>query len=195
MRKNLKQVFISLFFFAFIHSQIWFTDSLDNNGSELSSTTCANNLETSTATTVQELDSSKKREETGSPDAIQENANLKEEEFTIIHIPEEQSNENTNEHQMPSVNAESEVQKIAEEMSTELTSEQRFAMMVENLDLDLIVKTYEALQSSENVDSLIENWLANCNETEGNGVDELTLEENLKRFIQFSKQQSELRIQ
>jgi hypothetical protein len=144
---------------------------------------------------VQELDSSKKREETGSPDAIQENANLKEEEFTIIHIPEEQSNENTNEHQMPSVNAESEVQKIAEEMSTELTSEQRFAMMVENLDLDLIVKTYEALQSSENVDSLIENWLANCNETEGNGVDELTLEENLKRFIQFSKQQSELRIQ
>jgi hypothetical protein len=144
---------------------------------------------------VQELDSSKKREETGSPDAIQENANLKEEEFTIIHIPEEQSNENTNAHQMPSVNAESEVQKIAEEMSTELTSEQRFAMMVENLDLDLIVKTYEALQSSENVDSLIENWLANCNETEGNGVDELTLEENLKRFIEFSQEQSELRIQ
>ena len=161
----------------------------------MSSTTCANNLETSIATTVQELDSSKKREETGSPDAIQENANLKEEEFTIIHIPEEQSNENTNAHQMPSVNAESEVQKIAEEMSTELTSEQRFAMMVENLDLDLIVKTYEALQSSENVDSLIENWLANCNETEGNGVDELTLEENLKRFIEFSQEQSELRIQ
>ena len=86
-------------------------------------------------------------------------------------------------------NDEASVQAVAEETSIDSAIEQQFAILVGNLDLDLIVKTYEALQSSENVDGLIENWLANSSEHEEPGVNELTLEENLKRFIQFSQKQ------
>ncbi len=78
-------------------------------------------------------------------------------------------------------------QEMKDKTSTELTIEQQFAIMVENLDLDLIVKTYEALQSSDNVEALIENWLADSREDREDGVNKLTLEENLKRFIEFSQ--------
>ena len=84
---------------------------------------------------------------------------------------------------------EANVQAVAEETSIDSATEQQFAMLVGNLDLDLIVKTYEALQCSENVDGLIENWLANSSEHEVPGMNERTLEENLKRFIQFSQKQ------
>jgi hypothetical protein len=79
------------------------------------------------------------------------------------------------------------VQELPQETSIESTIEQQFARSVENLDLDLIVKTYEALQSSDNAEVLIENWLAHCSRDEEDGVEKLTLEENLKRFIQFSQ--------
>ena len=73
-------------------------------------------------------------------------------------------------------------------MPLESTTENQFARLVENLDINLIVKTYEVLQSSENPDVLIENWLKDCTRDEENGLDKLTLEENLKCFIQFSKE-------
>ena len=83
---------------------------------------------------------------------------------------------------------EANVPTLVEETSMESTIEQQFEMLVGNLDLDLIVKTYETLQCSENVDGLIEDWLANSSEHELEPrVNELTLEENLKRFIQFSQ--------
>ena len=73
-------------------------------------------------------------------------------------------------------------------MPLELTTENQFARLVENLDINLMVQTYEVLQSSENPDVLIENWLKDCTRDEENGLDKLTLEENLKCFIQFSKE-------
>ena len=161
--------------------------------SESSSTTSADSLETSAATIVQELDSSKRREESISPDTIEENEHTKE-NFTIIHIPDEQSSSNTSSMapdyiatDAANLTCQTNSQEMKDETSTELTIEQQFAIMVENLDLDLIVKTYEALQSSDNVEALIENWLADSREDREDGVNKLTLEENLKRFIEFSQ--------
>ena len=159
--------------------------------SESSSTTSADSLETSTATIVQELDSSKRR--SISPDTTQENEHTKE-NFTIIHIPDEQSSSNTSSiapvymtTDAANLTCQTNSQEMKDKTSTELTIEQQFAIMVENLDLDLIVKTYEALQSSDNVEALIENWLADSREDREDGVNKLTLEENLKRFIEFSQ--------
>ena len=123
------------------------------------------------------------------------------EKFTIIHIPEEQPEPNyTNTHNITPTtcdnltentdilidNCQTNCQEIANKTSTELL-EQQFVTSVENLDLDLIVKTYEVLQSCDNADALIKNWLAKCSRKEEQDVNKLTLEENLQQFIQFSQ--------
>ena len=151
---------------------------------------------TCTTTVVQELDSSIRQHErshNNTDHTIKENRQP-EEEFTIVHIPETHAS-TTDNHQINSVSmnttdiAKMICQTDVDEtlnMPLESTTENQFARLVENLDINLIVQTYEVLQSSENPDVLIENWLKDFTRDEENGLDKLTLEENLKCFIQFS---------
>ena len=147
---------------------------------------------------VQELDSSIRQHErshNNTDHTIKENTQP-EEEFTIVHIPETQAS-TTDNHQINSVSMNTtDIAKMicqtdvdeTSDMSLESTTENQFASLVENLDINLIVQTYEVLQSSENPDVLIKNWLKDFTRDEENGLDKLTLEENLKCFIQFSKE-------
>ena len=143
---------------------------------------------------VEELDSSNKHEKKDDPNTkpnIEESTN---DQFTIVHIPEDRTCQNADEKatslttNAPEVTAQTSVQTITGETLPESGIEQQFADLVGNLDLDLIVKTYEALQSCDDAGALIENWLADCSEGEQqNGKENLTLEENLKCFTQFSQ--------
>ena len=180
----LQQIFIVL------TSDEQFIGSPECAGTKTSATNLGSNrgsLETCTTTVVEELDSSiKKRERSESTLSIKENRH-REGEFTIVHIPEIHSSPDN--HQINSSNliGQTNVDEISNITPVESTIEQQFASLVENLDINLIVQTYEALQSSDNPDILIENWLSDSSRDEENGVEKLTLEENLKHFIQFSK--------
>lgn len=144
-------------------------------------------------TTVEEIDSSKRHKKNTSPDPLRKREN-KNEEFTIIHIPDVPSLTNSHKDGIipiftptDSVNmtGQTTFHEMPEEI--ELPFEKQFLSSVENLDLDLIVKTYEVLQLSDNVDSLIQNWLCDISQEQDNDAQNSTLEENLKRFIQFSQ--------
>ena len=187
----LQQIFIVL------TSDEQFIGSPGCAGTKTSATNLGSNrgsLETGTTTVVEELDSSiKKHERSESTLPIKENRH-REGEFTIVHIPEIHSTPDN--HQINSIPVSTDssnligqtnIDEISNITPVESTIEQQFASLVENLDINLIVQTYEVLQSSDNPDILIENWFSDCSCDEKNGVEKLTLEENLKHFIQFSK--------
>ena len=166
---------------------------------ELESTASGDGLES--PTTVQELDSSLDFKIQTNLDSTQQNGQTNKAVFTIIHIPDEQSKPITSTEENKSNSFEpfsftttatttrlSIPQTSNENMpSFNEFADQEIVKSVENLDLDLIVKTYEVLQSSDNADVLIKKWLTKCNlgtNCEDNGP---TLEENLREFVQFSQ--------
>lgn len=119
--------------------------------------------------------------------SLQENCEIGE-EFTIVHIQEtRESLQDSNTKYDQDYNKDyglrtSEDNNITNSLSTTQN-------IGEALNLDLIINTYEVLQSSKDAVLLIKKWLAESElqKQKENYGNDLTLEDNLKRFINYSR--------
>lgn len=151
-----------------------------------------------TTSTVQEVDNSRKYEnpQRQPDDNSWECRKTKcDEGFTIIHIPDidkpkvevfvEEQSQILSSGQTKNINKEENVENNTNDLSQDSLEEQQLQLSVDNLDFDLILETYKALESNNNPDELIKSWM---NDGKGEDVvNALSLEENLKDFIDYSK--------
>ena len=111
-------------------------------------------------------------------------------EFTIVHIQETcESMQDCNTRYDQDYNKDYGFRTSEDNNITNSLSTAEIKKLGEALNLDIIINTYEVLLSSKDADLLIKKWLAeselqNQNENYGN---DLTLEDNLKQFIDYSQ--------
>lgn len=138
------------------------------------------------ATVVQKVDSSDIYSSKNSTNL----AHQEEKRFTIVHIPEasntKESHTTCSELCKKHVNPANQGNKEDQNDGVTFPSNVVIPHFDTSLNLDLLVNTYEVLLSSHNADLLITKWLTESGlqqeETNGN---KSTLEENLKRFINY----------